>query len=185
MDADVLTVIAGACRSHERLRFDYTRHDGTTARRLVEPHRLVHMNRRWYLVAWDTDRRDWRIFRADRIDVRTPTGPRFTPREPPSDDIAGYLQRNVGAAVWRYHARIRLHAPAEAVADRLPPSVLVETIDEHSCMLRTGASTLQALALNLGLLDVDFEIVDAPDFAAHLGKLIGRYERAIERTTGV
>src|SRR5437868_10156968 len=67
VDPDVLTVIAAACRDHERLRFDYTAHSGTVSRRSVEPYRLVNDRRRWYLVAWDTDRHDWRTFRADRI----------------------------------------------------------------------------------------------------------------------
>src|SRR6266540_2965783 len=53
VDADVLAVIAGACRDRERLRFPYKTFDGTASRRLVEPLRLVHTGRRWYLVAWD------------------------------------------------------------------------------------------------------------------------------------
>ena len=79
VDPDVLTVIASACRDHERLRFDYRTHSGTASRRSVEPYRLVNDRRRWYLVAWDADRDDWRTFRVDRIEPRPPAGPRFTP----------------------------------------------------------------------------------------------------------
>src|SRR5215217_6068452 len=81
VDAEVLTAIAGACRDHQRLRFDYLDHSGAASVRTVEPHRLVCWGRRWYLLAWDTDRQEWRSFRVDRLQPRTPTGPRFTPRD--------------------------------------------------------------------------------------------------------
>ncbi|WP_436758619.1 helix-turn-helix transcriptional regulator [Streptosporangium sp. V21-05] len=178
VDAEVLTTLAGACRDRESLRFDYTGHDGTATRRLAEPYRLVHMSRRWYLVAWDVERRDWRTFRVDRIRPRTPAGPRFAPREPPGGDVVAYVRRGVGAALWRYRARVRLHAPAGTVAERLPPSVLLEAVDEHTCVIEAGADTLQMLTLYLGMLDVDFDVVDSPEFSAHLGTLIGRYGRA-------
>src|SRR5262249_44706801 len=83
VDPQVLTTIAAACRDHERLRFDYRGHGGTDTVRTTEPHRLVSWGRRWYLVAWDVDRRDWRTFRVDRIAPHALTGPRFTPRELP------------------------------------------------------------------------------------------------------
>ncbi len=82
VDPAVLTELAALCRDAERLRFDYESHDGTPTRRSVEPHRLVCTERRWYLVAWDLERADWRTFRVDRIAPRPPHGPRFTPREP-------------------------------------------------------------------------------------------------------
>jgi predicted DNA-binding transcriptional regulator YafY len=84
VDAETLLRIAAAIRNSERLRFDYLDHDGTASRRSAEPHRLVFTGRRWYLLAWDDDRQDWRTFRADRIRPRTPNGPPFTPRQPPS-----------------------------------------------------------------------------------------------------
>src|SRR5690349_22043257 len=82
-DPDVLTVIAGACRAHERLRFDYEAHSGAASRRTVEPYRLVSSLQRWYLFAWDVDKADWRTFRVDRMRPKTPTGPRFTARDLP------------------------------------------------------------------------------------------------------
>ena len=116
VDPDVLTVIASACRDHERLRFDYRAHSGAPSRRSVEPYRLVNDRRRWYLVAWDTDRDDWRTFRADRIEPRPPAGPRFTPRAlPPDQEIAAQVARGVGEATWRYRARVIVHAPAAYV----------------------------------------------------------------------
>jgi predicted DNA-binding transcriptional regulator YafY len=123
----VLTVIASACRDHERLRFDYRAHSGAASRRTVEPYRLVNDRRRWYLLAWDDDRDAWRTFRVDRIVPRMPTGSRFTPRAlPPDAEIAARVARGVGEATWRYRARVIVHAPAAYVRRRLPISVPVE-----------------------------------------------------------
>ena len=179
VDPAVLTAIAGACRDHHRLRFDYRDHDGSASRRTVEPHRLVHERGRWYLVAWDVDREDWRTFRADRIEPRHPTGPRFTPREPPGGDLETYLLRGVGAATWRYRARVRVHAPAAAVAERVPPAVLVEAVDDHSCIVSAGSDTPHMLAVYLGMLDADFEVEEPPELVERLRTLADRYRRAV------
>ena len=86
-------------------------HDGTGAIRSVEPHRLVSWGRKWYLVGWDTERGDWRTFRVDRIQPRTPAGPRFTPRElPGGGDVAAYVARGVSSAGFRFQARVTVHA---------------------------------------------------------------------------
>ncbi|HEX8133791.1 MAG TPA: YafY family protein [Actinomycetes bacterium] len=179
VDPAVLTAVAGACRDQQRLRFDYRGHDGSASRRTVEPHRLVHERGRWYLVAWDLDRQDWRTFRADRVQPRTPTGPRFTPREPPGGELATYLLRGVGAATWRYRARVRVHAPAAAVAERVPPAVLVEAVDDHSCIVSAGSDTPHMLAVYLGMLDADFEVEEPPELVERLRTLAGRYRRAV------
>ncbi len=181
VDPEVLTAVAGACRDHRRLRFDYRDHDGSASVRTVEPHRLVHDRGRWYLIAWDADRRDWRTFRADRIQPRIPTGPRFTPREPPDGDVATALLRGVGAATWRYRARVTVHAAAAAIARRLPPAVLVEPVDEHTCIANVGSDTPQMLAVYLGMLDVDFEVNEPPELVEQLRALADRYGRAISR----
>jgi predicted DNA-binding transcriptional regulator YafY len=177
--AEVLAAIAAACRDHQGLRFDYRDHDGSASLRSAEPHRLVHDRGRWYLVAWDTDRRDWRTFRADRIELRTPGGPRFTPREPPDGDVVTYLLRRVGSATWRYRARVKVHAAAEAVAGRLPPAVVVEAVDQHTCFVDVGSDSPEMLALYLGMLDADFEVGDSPELVERLRALAGRYRRAI------
>jgi predicted DNA-binding transcriptional regulator YafY len=179
VDAAVLTALASACRDHQRLRFDYRDHDGSASVRSVEPHRLVHDRGRWYLVAWDSDRADWRTFRADRIQPRIPTGPRFVPREPPGGDVVTYLQRGVGSATWRYRARVRVHAPAAVVAGRLPPAVLVDAVDEHTCIIDAGSDTPQMLAVYLGMLDVDFDVDGPPELVEQLATLAARYRRAI------
>jgi len=180
-DPDVLTVIAGACRDHERLRFDYRAHSGAASRRSVEPYRLVNDRQRWYLVAWDTDRHTWRTFRVDRIKPRIPAGPRFTPRALPSDrEIAAQVARGVGEATWRYRARVIVHAPASHVRGRLPIPVEVESLGEDQCAFEPGADDPQLLALYLGMLDADFTIVDSPELVNALHKLTGRYQRAID-----
>lgn len=179
IDAVVLIILAGACRDHERLRFDYRDHSGTSSRRVVEPHRLVNWGQRWYLVAWDPERHDWRTFRVDRIAPLTPTGPRFLPREPPEGDVAAYVSRRVSAAAWRYRARITVHAPAEVVVERITPAVgTVEAIDEHTCVLDTGADAIETIAVYIGLLGIDFTVSEPPELIARLRELSARYELA-------
>jgi predicted DNA-binding transcriptional regulator YafY len=179
VDPEVLTAVADACRDHQRLRFDYRDQNGSASIRSVEPHRLVHDRGRWYLVAWDVDRADWRTFRADRIRPRVPTGPRFAPRELPGGDVATYLLRGVGAATWRYRARVTVHAPAAVIAGRLPPAVLVEAVDEHTCVVNAGSDTPQMLAAYLGMLDADFEAAGPPELLERLQTLADRYHRAV------
>jgi hypothetical protein len=140
VDPDVLTVIASACRDHESLRFDYRAHSGAASRRSVEPYRLVNDRRRWYLAAWDTDRDAWRTFRVDRIEPRTPTGPRFTPRAlPPDREIAAQVARGVGEAAWRYRARVIVRASAAYVRGRLPIPMEV-----HATVIACSASAYLA-----------------------------------------
>jgi predicted DNA-binding transcriptional regulator YafY len=180
VDPRVLTVLAGACRDHERLRFEYRAHDGSAGVRAVEPHRLVSWGRRWYLVAWDIGRGDWRTFRVDRLTPRMPTGPRFRPREPPEGGAAAYVARGVSAAAWRYRARVVVHAPADVVTERINPAVgVVEAVDEHTCILNTGADSVRTLAVSLGLLDLDFEVTEPPELVAYLHVLTSRYAEAV------
>src|SRR6266511_2225583 len=175
----VLTVLAACCRDHERLRFDYRDHDGSASVRTVEPHRLVNWGRRWYLVAWDVDRRDWRTFRVDRIAPREPTGPRFPPRDLPDNDIAAYVSRRVSAAAWQWRARITVHAPADVVTERINPAVgVVEAVDEHTCVLVTGADSIDVIAVYASLLGVDFEVTEPPELVEYVATLAGRYARA-------
>jgi predicted DNA-binding transcriptional regulator YafY len=185
VDARTLSVIAGACRDHEVLRFRYRDHGGTASVRSVEPHRLVHTGRRWYLVAWDSDRKDWRTFRVDRIQprlnqTRLTSGARFVPRDPPARDLAAYVARGVWFAP-PCRARIKLLVAAEVVADRLPSGIgLIEPIDEHSCFFDTGASTFENLAMHLVLLGVDFELAGPPELVQQVRQLSDRYRRATE-----
>ncbi len=179
VDAKVLSMIAGACRDHQGLRFPYCSRGGETTRRSVEPHRLVHTGRRWYLVAWDLIRKDWRTFRVDRITARLSTGARFAPRKPPGGDFAAYVSRAVSYSAYPYQARVTLQAPVDDVADRVPPTAgLLEPIDKSSCMLHTGAPSLEVLALHLAWVGVDFKVHEPPGLAEHLRRLAERLGRA-------
>jgi predicted DNA-binding transcriptional regulator YafY len=181
VDPEALTVIASACRDHERLRFDYRSHSEAVSRRSVEPYRLVNDRRRWYLVAWDVDRDAWRTFRVDRMQPRTPTGPRFTPRAlPPDREVAAQVARGVGEATWRYRARVIVHAPAAYVRGRLPIPMDVESLGENRCAFEPGSDHPEMLALYLGMLDADFTIVDAPELVDALRRVTRRYQRAID-----
>ncbi|MEV5838788.1 transcriptional regulator [Nocardia sp. NPDC052112] len=186
VDAETLTVIAAACRDHEQLRFDYRDHDGGDSRRVVEPYRLVNWGQRWYLVAFDIDRRAWRTFRVDRITPKSPTGPRFSPRELP-EDVSDRVTRGVSAAAWRFRASVTVHAPAEFLSARIPPAAgTIEAIDDTTCALHTGADTPEALALNIGQLgmhDIDFTVGDPPELVELLHSLANRYLRAIAGAT--
>jgi predicted DNA-binding transcriptional regulator YafY len=179
VDADTLTAIAGACRDQLRLRFAYRTPDSTTSRRLVEPHRLVHTGRRWYLAAWDCDREDWRSFRVDRIEPDLSTDRRFEPREPPYGDAAKFVARAISSQRDRYQASVVLHAPIAAVADRVPHAVgTLEPIDERSCLLRTGADWLGGLAVYVANIGVDFTVLDPPEFATVVRELAELFTRA-------
>lgn len=181
VDPGTLTTVAAACRGHERLRFDYQDHDGTESVRAVEPHRLVHTGRRWYLLAWDLDRADWRTFRVDRLAPRTPTGPRFTPREPPAADLAAYTSYAISTGVYRYRATVTVYAPAEAVAERVPPTTgVVEAVDAASCTLYVGADDLDGMAWHLGLLGFDFRVHEPPELVDRLRSVRDRARRAVD-----
>lgn len=180
VDPDVLTVLAAVCRDHQRLRFDYRSHDGTDSVRDTEPHRLIHTGRRWYLVGWDTDRRDWRTYRIDRIRPRTPTGPRFTPRPAPDVDLARYLTHGVSTAAYRYQARITLFVSAETAADRIPPTVgVIEVVDPHTCLLHTGSNSLDEIAVYVASFDFRFQVHGPPELVTHVRDLATRLTDAV------
>jgi predicted DNA-binding transcriptional regulator YafY len=164
VDPDVLLSIAAAARDHLQLRVDYRSHDGTESRRVLEPHRIVHSGRRWYLVAWDVDRQDWRTFRVDRVTPRTPTGPRFAPRDAPAPDLARYTSEGITTRVYRYRARLTVHAPATAVSDYMPPTIAVVTpLDDHTSELVVGANSLEELVIWVGLMGLPFTIEEPPE----------------------
>jgi predicted DNA-binding transcriptional regulator YafY len=174
---DVVLAVATASRDHQRLRFDYRSHDGTSTTRTTEPHRLVHTGRRWYLVAWDLDRNDWRTFRLDRLNPRIPPGPRFTPREDVPE--LGETNRGVASGGYRYQARFTLQAPAEVLADRIANTVgTVEPVDANTCTLTTGANSLDELLLHIGLLGYPFTIEEPPELLDHARGLADRLKAA-------
>jgi predicted DNA-binding transcriptional regulator YafY len=169
VDPDELTAVAEACQAHEQLRFDYSSHDGTSSLRKVEPHRLVHTGHRWYLVAWDLDRADWRTFRLDRLRTRIPTGPRFVPRDPPSADLVDYTSYGITNAAYRYQGRFTLHVSADVAAREIPPTIgVLEAVDGNSCTLLAGSNSLDELAAHLSLFGFAFTVHKPPEL---IGKI--------------
>jgi predicted DNA-binding transcriptional regulator YafY len=182
VDPQHLTLIAAACRDAECLRFAYRSRDGSDSRREVEPHSLVNLGRRWYLVAWDRRRDDWRTFRIDRLARPASTGVRFTPRRVPARDPAAFVEQSITGAPHRYSARVTLQAPAEEIAGRVPAHWgKIEKIDRRSCEYRTGDDDLGWLALRIAMLDVDFEVHEPPELGERLGALADRLRRATPR----
>jgi predicted DNA-binding transcriptional regulator YafY len=181
VDAERLSAIAGACRDHEGIRFNYSDRAGAATVRVVEPHRLIHTGYRWYLVAWDTARKDWRSFRIDRIEGKLKTSTRFKPRKPPEGDFAAYLSKSLASVPYPYRARVTLCAPAEALAKQIPASLgVLEAIDSNSCLLCTGSYSLESITIHLMLLGVEFQVHEPPQLVDHLRKLSERMARAAQ-----
>jgi predicted DNA-binding transcriptional regulator YafY len=150
--------------------------------REVEPHRLVHTPRRWYLVAWDLGRGDWRTFRVDRIQgLPGQPGARFTPRPLPAGDVAAYVSQSIASAPYRYQARILFHAPLADLAGRTSPTAgRLEAAGPHACVLHTGSNSLHELALFVGLKGFDFQVLDPPELAPVLHSLSERLRRGAD-----
>jgi predicted DNA-binding transcriptional regulator YafY len=185
VDPQHLTVIATACRDSECLRFAYRSRDGTESRREVEPLSLVNLGRRWYLVAWDRRREDWRTFRVDRVTRPASSGVRFVPRKLPARDAAAYVEQSISRTPNRFEASVILHAAAEEVETRVPYYWgTIEPIDERTCRYRTGDDDLGWLATRIAMLDVDFEVDEPPELGERLEALAERIGRATTRAKG-
>lgn len=179
VDATVLTELTAACRDHELVRFDYEDRGKTGSRRKVEPYGLVNWGRRWYLVAWDLDRQDWRNFRVDRMTPKFPAGPRFAPRVLPDEDLARFVSERVSSAPRRVNARITIHAPAAVIIERVPPMVgPIESVDANTCVLSTGNDDVAMLAVYLGMLGFDFAVTEPEELVDAVRALGERYLRA-------
>jgi predicted DNA-binding transcriptional regulator YafY len=179
VDPQQLTTIGAACRDCERLRFRYASRDGTESRREVEPHALVNRGRRWYLVAWDRAREDWRTFRVDRIERAAPAGPRFTPRELPANDPAAYVEQSLAGAFSRYEAVVTVHAPEAQLRRRAPYlGGALTPLDEHTCEYRTSDDNLEWLAIRVAMLGADVEVREPPELIEQLRALADRFTRA-------
>lgn len=179
IDPAVLLTIAAACRDGQLFRFDYESRAGSAARRSTEPYRIALRAGRWYLLAYDVDRDDWRTFRVDRMSGLSPGGRRFTPRPLPAEGAADYVDRSVASAPWGFRARVVIDAPATVVADRLPPAAgTISPLDEGTCALETGSDDPVALLRYLTMLDLDFSVADTPALAAEARRLARRLARA-------
>ena len=179
IDPTMLTEIARQAREHFTLRFDYSDRRQTASQRRVEPYRIVNTGQRWYLVAWDLDRDDWRTFRVDRIRSGMSPGHRFTPRELTDAAVEALIARGVPVEARRHRARVVVHAPAAELAERFGPWLgTISAIDDRSSTLETGADNLEMLAGYLGLLGADFSVSEPPELVAAVRALAARYEAA-------
>ncbi|MFI7002970.1 helix-turn-helix transcriptional regulator [Nocardia sp. NPDC050175] len=182
VDPEVLTALAAAVTNRERVRFTYRDGGGAESRRHAEPVGLVPSRRRWYLVGFDIDRDDWRIYRVDRIERPQPTAARFTPRELPAADPAAFVaghRTNWGTPTFRLS--ITIHAPAQRITGRLgdqPGDIIA--IDEITCRLDTlRDDSPEWLAHRLIALGVDFEVREPPELIRQLRTVTARIDRAI------
>ncbi|MGW8667309.1 helix-turn-helix transcriptional regulator [Streptomyces niveus] len=189
VDAQVLLDLSRAIHAREELRFDYGPGPGGPADdvRRVQPHHLVTWHHRWYLVAWDLHREDWRTFRVDRVRPRTPTGPRFEPRALPGGNVSAFVtsrfRGNDGTTTdWPCRGEVVLHLPAADVAPFAQDGI-VEELGPHHCRLTLGSWSWTGLAAALGRFDTDIEVVGPPELAAAFEDLAARYAHAA-RTTG-
>ncbi|WP_106186825.1 helix-turn-helix transcriptional regulator [Umezawaea tangerina] len=183
VDSGVLMALSAAVHAREVLRFDYPGPDDGEPRppRRVEPHHVVTWGGRWYLVAWDLERDDWRTFRADRVAPRVPTGPRFTPRELPGGDVATFVAARFrgsdSSADWPCRGEVILDLPAAAVSDHTRDGV-VEALGPDRCRLAVGSWSWPALAASLGRFDADVEVVGPPELKEAFALLARRYAAA-------
>lgn len=180
VDAEVLATVAQACRDHERIRFQYRTREGEVAERNVEPHRLVTLYHRWYLLAFDRDRHDWRSFRLDRLTSPWPTRMRFTPRSIPGGDAAEYVLRSMGSRPMRYQVVATLDVPPEEIRGQLRPGEgTAEPLEGDRCLFRTQGDVLQWLAFRLLWFGVDFEIHEPTDLVEYVRELADRLGRSV------
>ncbi len=184
VDPEILVVLASATAAQERLRFAYEAADATRTRRLVEPCRLVASGRRWYLLAYDNDRDDWRIFRTDRITEPHPTGVRVPSRVPPDEDATAFVTSKLYSSAPAYEVVATLHLPATEASRRLAlPADAFHPLDDHTCRLHGPADTLEWLAAKLLILGCPFEVHDPPELRTHLAALASRAAHAAEDPT--
>lgn len=178
-----LDVLATACRALERVRFGYADHAGKASEREVEPHALVSTGSRWYLLAWDGSREDWRTFRVDRIDGERSTAVRFLPRPIPGGDAAAYVSRAITVEPYPAKAEIVLHAPLQAMREHIPPSIgSLRRLDASRCVLEVGGHRHEVIAYHVALLGVAFEVRDPPELREHVRVLAERLAAAVGQT---
>ncbi|WP_134322881.1 helix-turn-helix transcriptional regulator [Cumulibacter soli] len=176
VDSRTLLTLARAVRGRERVTFRYAAPRGSSDRR-IEPYRMVATGRRWYLLAFDLDRDDWRTFRLDRMSDAVATGWRFAERDSP--DAAAFVQRAISIAPYEHVARVRIQAPFDVVTAQLPPSVGTVTADgPRHCVLVSGGNHLDAMALYLARMPWDFVVLQPPELLEAMRRQAERLLRA-------
>ena len=179
VDPAMLTEIARLARDHFTIRFDYSDRRQEASQRRVEPYRIVNAGLRWYLVAWDLDRQDWRTFRVDRMRAGLSPGLRFSPRELSDADAEALVARGVPVEARRHQARVVVQAPAAQLLERWGPMLgTVTPIDDSSCTIHAGADSVDQLAAWLGVLGADFQVSEPPELIEAVRLLATRYASA-------
>ncbi len=180
VEPDVLMTLARASRDHEHVTAGYVDVRGNATRRRLEPYQLVTTGRRWYLLAYDRDREDWRSLRLDRMADVSALGSTFTPRQAP--DAASYVRRAITSSPYRYVARVRYLAPADVVAGFFSAaSVDVEPDGPDACIVTTGADDAEAMVPYLAMPGVDFEVLEPAEVADAVRVVADRLARAVSR----
>ena len=181
VDIDVVVTIARAIRESRRMRIDYTRHDGAEVRRTIEPHRILHTAERWYLVAWDVDRDAWRTLRVDRLLPRLPLAERFRPRAIPDEELRHFVSESIAVRPWAHRAVLKVAAPAIQVRRRFGPTIArVDELDDGSCRLETGAESWLELALYVGTVGFEFDVLEGDGLRDTLRDVSARLARAAD-----
>ncbi|MFF5258528.1 helix-turn-helix transcriptional regulator [Actinomadura viridis] len=178
VDPAVLTTVALACRDGERLRFRYTASGGRESDRHTEPHRLVCLGRRWYLVAYDLVRHDWRSFRVDRLTAPRGDGTRFRPRDLPAADAAAFVRAGLDGQPRAYRVEALVDAPAAAVRERIGRWGTVEEAGAGRCRLRMTTDSLDWPIMALGALGTGFRVLDPPELRDRVHEWGARFGRA-------
>ncbi|SEU24380.1 helix-turn-helix transcriptional regulator [Nonomuraea wenchangensis] len=167
VSADVLAELAEAIQRRLVVTFDYTGRDGAVTSRRAEPYRHVHHNLRWYLLARDTAKDDWRVFRLDRLTgLRTSTST-YEPRPLPADTALDYLRQGLGKD--RERVVLTVEAPLADVADAFAyEDADLEALGERRTRAVLALDTWEWLLLRLAFLDAPFTVEEPPGFRAAL-----------------
>jgi predicted DNA-binding transcriptional regulator YafY len=181
IDADALATLARACRDDERVRFGYRTRDGDAMDRSVEPHRLVTVGRRWYLVGWDLTRHDWRSFRLDRMSEVGTTGIRFRQRALPGGDAGEFVKSGLRTIPQRHHVSVRVHAGADAVQRQVGRWGTVEETAEQECRLTMEVDDLTWPLFALAGVGADFEIEEPAELVERTAAVAAMFARAAAR----
>ncbi|NYE94828.1 putative DNA-binding transcriptional regulator YafY [Psychromicrobium silvestre] len=161
VEPQLLTQISAAISERRVLSLRYQKHDGEASSRLIEPYRLVDSGPRWYLLAWDLQREDWRTFRVDRVQAKPTERQRFLPRALPAKDLAAYVHRAITRSPYRYDLVVRVQAPASLVSEHFSVSTAVlETEAAGITLMRLGWDSLDSPLGRLAASGLDFEILE-------------------------
>jgi predicted DNA-binding transcriptional regulator YafY len=180
VDPEALVTVAQACRDIERLEFGYTAANGQRTDRQVEPLRMVRLGRRWYLVAYDLTRHDWRSFRLDRLAAPRRTGVRFRPRELPAEDAVAFVRAGLANQPTMTKVEALVRAPADRVRERIGRWAGVEAVDERSCRVRMRVDALEWPAMALGSLRAEFQVLGPPELIEYVRDWGERFSRAVQ-----